>query len=977
MDAPIRPENRNGNAIRNEIDQPAETASQYEIQRRRQEEAFLADPDRDARERARQNAAFDRREDHRYRGMRPLIRQNQPRRDDDEEYQVRPPRARNPFDGAAFGQMYAEAINDFDDGNRDNLSYAGTVDGNQSLLGLDMSKVTDADIKSLDFVRLLKETGYLQDVRDRKFIWTALASRPEAEGEIRSIYKRSKTSGDLTGFVTMAVTAILQSQTRLVSATHTIAGNQALMTAITKLTAIWGWKGFLNRLVPLLGLDIDPHTSEVVEDLPSLLSLLFSHGATISGVTQSLYRMRLTADRIKQQVSNAGLDGYRQYPFHGTWENIGPKDKYNQLRGPSGFGTAPIAKDVSLNAAARILSSDFAGVGTKQPVLKSLDQFADLVKQVNDIVDTDLFKNKEALLAFKYQTVMGALNDFKRQLNLKKVRKPVDLQIVGNDVNRARLQTLSSMSPEFETLYPIAMRLKTMDKNFKGGKGFGVYLCATEVADGLMRGVGGNVVAYDDCGKFVPWANFGSKRKQAYDISIAPYFGYVDTMYSILKVPSPSGQTLGFPVDISRVPRYQFDGQAINPFNLGQENQAPIRQYLGDLPDELLPLELENATDQVVFRATADISDFSKFSINLMGKDNNKNFLVGLEEFRSSFMSGIVSFLGFNIPLTRDEDVSSATLVDVFWDNDYQNYFQNYPGYLEHEGKYFVLSLTGADSYGVRSIPPDELNNWIENQQNGVVTSLMAAIYNRQTRLHLIVTGAIRLLAQLQSILAKEMPGRIGLQSKVSRLHDILSGVDVTVSTCLTSQTSLRRLQEFSLQAGGPEPEWLAVVNDLLADINAGVGLRGENGAQFQSVFKMPRERSFRLTGPGLSGENLVNSQADLKLWLESRAKLVYQDLRAKDTYRHDLLFALPAGCVEPNKTATIRCWVEGFTEHEDWISYIQVMSWIRNHNYANKMEKSKINKTRVSSYLKRDVKDVKKLIYTFGGEPNEYMNRK
>jgi len=51
-------------------------------------------------------------------------------------------------------------------------------------------------------------------------------------------------------------------------------------------------------------------------------------------------------------------------------------------------------------------------------------------------------------------------------------------------------------------------------------------------------------------------------------------------------------------------------------------------------------------------------------------------------------------------------------------------------------------------------------------------------------------------------------------------------------------------------------------------------------------------------------------------------------------------------------------------------------MSWIRNFTYANKMEKSKVNKNRVTSYLGRDTKDLKKLIYTFGGGPNDYLDK-
>ena len=57
-------------------------------------------------------------------------------------------------------------------------------------------------------------------------------------------------------------------------------------------------------------------------------------------------------------------------------------------------------------------------------------------------------------------------------------------------------------------------------------------------------------------------------------------------------------------------------------------------------------------------------------------------------------------------------------------------------------------------------------------------------------------------------------------------------------------------------------------------------------------------------------------------------------------------------------------------------LSYLQTLIWIRNFNYGSKLERQKISKNRVSTFISQDTRQLKKLIYTFGGEPMRFLEK-
>ena len=76
---------------------------------------------------------------------------------------------------------------------------------------------------------------------------------------------------------------------------------------------------------------------------------------------------------------------------------------------------------------------------------------------------------------------------------------------------------------------------------------------------------------------------------------------------------------------------------------------------------------------------------------------------------------------------------------------------------------------------------------------------------------------------------------------------------------------------------------------------------------------------------------------------------------------------------VEGGISATVT--LDGFQNNaEGAIKYLQTLSWLRNFNYGSKLERQKISKGRVNTYINQDTKQLKKLIYTFGGEPTKVL---
>ena len=73
--------------------------------------------------------------------------------------------------------------------------------------------------------------------------------------------------------------------------------------------------------------------------------------------------------------------------------------------------------------------------------------------------------------------------------------------------------------------------MKALDKNFKGGKDFGLYLKAKSSIPWNTRGEPARRVY-----PLTPYVNFGARPKKSFEVAIAPYFGYVDTMYAPIKV---------------------------------------------------------------------------------------------------------------------------------------------------------------------------------------------------------------------------------------------------------------------------------------------------------------------------------------------------------------------------------------------------------------------------------------------------------
>lgn len=269
-------------------------------------------------------------------------------------------------------------------------------------------------------------------------------------------------------------------------------------------------------------------------------------------------------------------------------------------------GGIPVAARFPPAFQERIVSDEINSIPSK-PIntLKINEQFGDIINQITEKIDGELYKKQEMLVSYKSRIIMAVFDSLRNALKGQKVTSPASRYVFSRFYNVYR------MGPTFgqAVLYPIHLKIKfDKDANPIGDdptdSGFGVYLGKIE-EDARVY-------------KMIP---FGKKKRAEYEFKVAPYFGYVNSIFGVLKNMVP--------MDVPQMSVHTYGRE---------ESELPASA------EDVNSVSLKRLNIQTV---GADISDYSKFSAWVAStKEDNRPLTLAIRKFNSEIGRIIATFPG-------------------------------------------------------------------------------------------------------------------------------------------------------------------------------------------------------------------------------------------------------------------------------------------------------------------------------------------
>lgn len=759
-------------------------------------------------------------------------------------------------------------------------------------------------------------------------------------------------------------------ETRREALLKMIRGESEVAKLINSAVSTLGYESIARRIAGLLPVKItDLHGMSKISTMTEFINFFVRQRVTTSDLSSAIATVASAAKKIKSQLYKGSLAGVNMPPVVGNWEYAGEEEDYRKLKGPSTFGVAPINPEIPLKHSQNFLANEFLGVSPIVPVLKPISQFSSVVDKVSTIVDSDLFKNKEALLNYKHGSIIKALNDLKRQIKDNYAQRvPVEIRIDKGDGSARFIPLGQAFGKELTGAYPITFKLKSLDKNFKGGKDFGIYMLCNEVV--RKEGV--------DFKPVVPYIQFGSRTKKTFEISLAPYFGYVDSMYAPLKVPNASGREASWGV---RDEMQEFQVPGSDPPAIEQVRTVTVHSATEASP-------VPN-----IWRITADATNSSKISVNLAGRDYARALTSSIDAPLAAAVSSSWAFTRLRVPKHFPRKTNALEFTSFLGKELSQKSLSDYL-----KGVIFAASDDGFTSQALQADPTLSVTLVLLSGQGyenvrrpytdaishlgawNDTTALFANEQSHRQTLKTLIESAKNNMVGAWSGFRTDVRVLSGvLRTKLMDGNDVLKAVDDLDDQLQLFVTSCDALLSNSLAYRNWYNNFQATITKIQKQTEKLKIIMAK--PEYDWVKTAVQTRAFRVSGPDIVGYTTAADGDALKSILNGRLGQAADAISQRDLYDRDLYVFLPAGCTGATATerqdCLFRAHVDLFTDRSYWIRYIQVLSWIRNFNYSNKMERSKINRSRVTSYLNRDTKDLKKLIYTFGGEPNSYIEKR
>jgi hypothetical protein len=797
-----------------------------------------------------------------------------------------------------------------------------------------------------------------------------------------------------------------------------------------------------TSLVHLIGLYGDNLARRVVASfLPAVVpvwdnitwnqfvNLIYDNNVTAPAVANAFRRIRHLIDQGVMDDRVYLRDG-RAYRAN---QALYLGDVYPEYYGlETGLGEYPANPNVPPQIASVAAQNTQKGLLPSIPLSKPVNQFERLVKSANELLDTKLYKNREVVLNHKVDIISDALNSLKNSYK--------DAYYGKTGILRVQMLLSNATRGTFVKIDPIPGRMflptsvrMSFGRGWKSGAGFGVYYLWQEENQTYA----------------LPVMQFSRQYKKSYGFTAAPYFGYADSIFQFLKIPS-------------------------------------LTQYVAakaDVPEDFFVPDQDRILRQNVrvVRGTTDIISDSRFTSNVVGTRQFEQLIDRLSD-RAGVAASLnvlaqlvfeIGWLRFVCVRTRDfRDLNS--LVCRFIRGQAVNQ-QELEQFLDQVDSYTVQQAFDADRvmlnyvYAPAGVARGNFTGWahiedglraddrledLRNRKRGILGIPQPGAGDRQPA-RIVLTNTMEFEA-VPHVIAQHGPADTfpwfvknssNFRSSVlSLLHDYIGARRSQLSEL---QMFLSLSMSILEQQQGPRPpiyqafqivsrlishiytfprvasEVSGWVIGLAALIGPGGGLVETrwglndneiwNGFQFDAVrhqMSTTMVRPIRMvTNIGGGVASYVTESQSAKAVLASKVNEVvnaalvnehqhyfregqpqgyFAVLVPDDAYDQIPVRRPPPGVevpenendenVDPNRIGTLNATLtlDGYAgDVGPYLKYLQTLAWIRNFNYGSKLERQKISKNRVTSYITQDTKQLKKLIYTFGGQPTNYLQDK
>lgn len=654
-----------------------------------------------------------------------------------------------------------------------------------------------------------------------------------------------------------------------------------------------------------------------------------------------------------------------------------PRNGYNDIVPPGGFGGIPIDSRIPGSTAIGLARDMYKDIPRTQSALKPDEQFQDLLGRVGREVDTGLFKYKEDILNYKSNHVYTALNNLKKRLNETKIR-------IGGDtvVFTAASPTyfpLAGLNP----LFPVVIKLRVVGQPKPlASSSSGVYLT--------------NARAPADVNNVMKLVNFGIARRKEYNFALAPYFGYVDSMYSVLKNP------IEVAANVPGLASLRFDnahtaftgGLQVGThhrltINVGKRNDDGIgggagNDYANPVINSIQDLERKVVSFRDI--VTEVIFDFSvpnpaAMVIDVDGQNPEPEFQITLPIRMTRVFEGVI---GYYLDPARDNRIF-AILPGV----DYP--FLNDPMYTHPIARLrvpaslrpvlqpvtrvaFLAYKQGMDAARVQSLEAHK--RWYYANVCDISLALGPYIRVEYDRLWIEVErlrvsfNALSIRRQLQWALDPVQD-----EIKTRLFQGILASSDLNSALP-------------AVRAGFRE-----LINEVLApfrEVLDPVAYWENNIVDFDRPLRVPNNANQNQI-------ETVDSKEQLMTYLSNRLDQQVNSIMGEYARNAGAQIGPRrrlAGAVDPlnftwggsaihlpiagnDEQLRVKVWLEGFDSMANYLKYIQLMSWIRNFTYSRQQEKQKISRARISKFVNSDSRTLRKVVATFGGVPDGSIARR
>lgn len=679
-----------------------------------------------------------------------------------------------------------------------------------------------------------------------------------------------------------------------------------------------------------------------------------------------------------------------------------PRQGYTQFEGPSGWGAFPVDSKVPVGQAVQELVSLNRGIATQAPLLKTTTQFGDLVEKASDLIDNELFRAKEAGLNYKQDLVMSAINSLKTQLAASKVPVPLDLTVSKEYVEQhyPKAADMNGQGGYFLTLHeklgvaseffaPILARCKVIaPKAWYAAPpmtgGFGLWY----ILDEDVNLTSGAVTVFDSqkqwpgsqaannylasVAKGIHAIRWGKTRKKIFDFNLAAYYGYVDNYFGVQNnfiAPSAVSCTIAAGDKTTKMKgllRRNTTCQTVVEARLGTPiSQAKISFALARASDQI-----PGFYDSLLNRARllkdwgAYVQGEKVFFAPFINRGAARIFagtgssLLDLEETTAIRTAtpmfqpdvGAGGILGSTAAILRKAVKGNTFGGLAFPNNGESNFYEKLASNKEVKWLLHTVSLTkGTDEDHPRFFVS------VSTPRAGALAKEILDIRPDNTFFDQLYSY---FETQKKFILDKMLLMPKFLSEKAT--DAVKKTLDEGIENLVNWPETYASVQEFFTGVG----TFAYGVKSMLQF--AKPYMDADYLKKYETSFA---SRPVKVT---LATDSLSSSFASTSADIAKRINR-YVDTVVSEMPRGTWAIFIPSDFFVDGVTEIqLKFSFQGFSDRLLWHRYVALMSVTRSLNYGIKLEREKISQSRVQQFVQQDTKNLKKLVRTFGGEPNE-----